>query len=40
MIRTVLAIVAMVVALGVVGEMDYADQCRAAKDCHYEGWAK
>lgn len=32
-------IVLMIIAYGVVGEMDYADACRADKNCHYEGWA-
>lgn len=35
-----LAIVAIILALGIVGEMDYADACKADPTCHYDGWAK
>lgn len=39
MIRTVLALIVLVAAMGVVGEMDYADACKADAKCKYEGWA-
>ncbi len=40
LIKAILTVVAFICVLGVVGEMDYADQCRAAPSCHYDGWAK
>lgn len=38
--KTIIAVIALIAALGIVGEMDYADACKHDKHCHYEGWAK
>ena len=38
--KEIIFIVLFLLVFGIVGEMDYADECRTDPQCEYDGWAK